>query len=156
MKMYDSGFKLKTEDLLKYEKQLNLKFPEDYKLFMIEHNGGYPEKNIAFDFIDVLDNKSNSSDVNCFLIFYDEKNKELDDTIRVYTTILDNGYVRKGYFPIAQDSGGNIICMCLNDDNYGKIYFVYHELEEPETGYLLMTNIANSFTDFISNLYEFN
>lgn len=46
MKIYDSGANLTSNDLLEYEKQLNLKFPEDYRLFMINHNGGKTEKDM--------------------------------------------------------------------------------------------------------------
>ena len=41
----------------------------------------------------------------------------------------------------------------LNKEDYGTIYFTDHELEEKETGYLVMSKIASSFTDFLNCMY---
>lgn len=61
--------------------------------------------------------------------------------------------ISKTTFPFADDAGGNIICMSLNKEDYGTIYFADHELEEKETGYLVMSKIALSFTDFLNCMY---
>ncbi|WP_341458417.1 SMI1/KNR4 family protein [Eubacterium ventriosum] len=36
---------------------MNTKFPEAYVNFLLESNGGTPEEDLAFDFIDIASNK---------------------------------------------------------------------------------------------------
>ena len=36
---------------------MNTKFPEAYVNFLLESNGGTPEEDLAFDFIDIAYNK---------------------------------------------------------------------------------------------------
>lgn len=42
MKIIGYG-KAKIEDIERYEKTTGFKFPEDYKQFLLDNNGGYPE-----------------------------------------------------------------------------------------------------------------
>jgi hypothetical protein len=68
--------------------------------------------------------------------------------------LQENGEVPVGILPIGDDPGGNLICMCINRENYGKIYFCDHELEDPETGFIIMSDIAKSFSAFIASCHE--
>lgn len=47
--------------------------------------------------------------------------------------------------PFCNDAFGNLFCLYLNGENFGKIYFYNHETED-----FYYTN--NSFTDFLKNL----
>ena len=42
--------------------------------------------------------------------------------------------------------------MSLRADDYGNIYFCDHELEDADNGYLLMSHVADSFSEWISKL----
>ena len=60
------------------------------------------------------------------------------------------------FFPIAHDSGGNLICM---DSNDSKIYFWDHEKEvnyykSDDNDWSNLYFIADNLNDFISNLTE--
>ena len=70
MELFDEGIKLTKEDISKYEKKMNTKFPEAYVNFLLESNGETPEEDLAFDFIDIASNKKNSTDIREFYIFY--------------------------------------------------------------------------------------
>ncbi|MEZ4903851.1 MAG: SMI1/KNR4 family protein [Spirosomataceae bacterium] len=60
-------------------------------------------------------------------------------------------------FSLLALTGGNYVCICLKGENYGKIYFYDHEVEnENEDGTLNWDNlylIANSFTEFLEKLH---
>jgi len=58
-----------------------------------------------------------------------------------------------GFIPIASDSGGNQICLGINESFYEKIYFWDHEQETDES----MENmyfLADNINDFLDGLYE--
>lgn len=59
MKLYDSGEKLTKGSLERFEKMLGKSLPSDYKDFMMKDNGGTPEEDLAFSFIDVTTNSTN-------------------------------------------------------------------------------------------------
>ena len=60
MKLFDEGIKITKEDILEFEEKLNTKFPEAYVDFLLESNGGTPEEDLAFDFIDIASNKKST------------------------------------------------------------------------------------------------
>ncbi|WP_052400593.1 SMI1/KNR4 family protein [Oceanobacillus jeddahense] len=39
--------KLTLKELVTFESKNNVNFPNDYKEFLLEHNGGYPDKSIV-------------------------------------------------------------------------------------------------------------
>ena len=60
-----------------------------------------------------------------------------------------------GYISIACDSCGNDILLCVDNTNFGRVYFGDHDMLDPETDYLGLSLIANSFTDFVNSLHPF-
>ncbi len=60
--------KLNIRDINLLENNFDIKLPEDYKNFLLTHNGGYPEKD-CYSFIEV----ENASNLKRFLAFYDIK-----------------------------------------------------------------------------------
>jgi hypothetical protein len=56
-----------------------------------------------------------------------------------------------GVIPIGDDEFGNLVCLDLTDENYGKIYYWQHDADEDEP--LLL--VANSFDDFIMGLEKY-
>ena len=127
MKLFDEGIKITKEDILEFEEKLNTKFPEAYVDFLLESNGGTPEEDLAFDFIDIASNKKNSTDIR--------------------------GLVPEECLVFADDSAGNPICMKTGGENQESIFFCDHELENTNDGYLLMSKVADSFDEFIEKLY---
>ena len=145
MKLYDSGKKLTKDSLERFEKMLGKFLPSDYKDFMMKDNGGTPEEDLAFSFIDVTTNSTNNSDIRELFVFYeDEDNDNFDDIVRIYNSMVNENLIPPFFLPIGDDSGGNPICMNFCD----------HELENKDTGFLASSKIADSFTGFLSALYK--
>lgn len=154
MKLYDSGEKLRREEIEKFENELNIILPNDYIDFILKNNGGTPEEDIVFDYVDFITSKELGTDIREFFIFYKEREGTYDDIVKVNNILHETGQLDKSYFVFADDSGGNIICMSIEGDHYGQIYFGDQELEDPETGHIVLSKVANSFIEFIQILYE--
>ena len=153
MKLFDEGIKITKEDILEFEEKLNTKFPEAYVDFLLESNGGTPEEDLAFDFIDIASNKKNSTDIREFYIFYPEGESSYDDIIKVNSIMKPEGLVPEECLVFADDSAGNPICMKTGGENQERIFLCDHELENANNGYLLMSKVADSFNEFIEKLY---
>jgi cell wall assembly regulator SMI1 len=155
MKLLDSGKQLNTSAIADFEKQFDIRLPQDYKEFLLQNNGGAPEEDWAFDFIDIATNTKTGSDIQSFFVIYDEETYKDDDLRKSYRILRENEEVPVGILPIGNDPGGNLICISVSDKNYGEVFFCDHELEDPETGYIIMSTIADSFSKFIDSCYVF-
>lgn len=154
MKLYDSGQQLTQESLTRFEEALGQRLPSDYKDFMMEANGGTPEEDLVYSFVDVVTDRTNESDVRELLVIYDNQvDDNWDDILRIHTTMVEEGTIPPHFLPIATDSGGNLLCMSLRKDDYGSVWFCDHELEDRETGFLAASRIADSFSEFLRVLH---
>lgn len=106
------------------ETELGLRFPDDYRRFLLGQDGARPESNI-FTVSEALE-----SGVNQFIPM-NEIRKERD--------YLDN--LAPVEIPIAWAEGGNYVC--LNMSGKGSIFFWDHE--EPDTKHRLADNFAEFF-----------
>lgn len=112
------------------EKEYNIKLPADLKNCILKNNNGRPV-NASFD-----TDKSKGRTIKKLLSY----NKEDRENIYSFVDV-----VRKeaaDLFPVATDEFGNFICL-KND----KLVLWLHETGGEEF-------IANSMTDFISNLHD--
>lgn len=153
MVLYDEGAKLSKEDIDNFERNLKMKFPGKYIEFLLEHNGGTPEEDLVFDFVDSASNKKNSTDIREFYVFYKDEESSFDDIIKVNKTMKSENLISNDYWGFADDSAGNPICMKTAGEDMGSIFFCNHELEDVDNGYLLMSKVANSFSEFLEILY---
>ncbi|MBR2886317.1 MAG: SMI1/KNR4 family protein [Clostridia bacterium] len=62
MNFYDSGDILTGDMIAQFENDLNLSLPSDYKSFMLKVNGGTPEDDWMFSFVDSANGELNNSD----------------------------------------------------------------------------------------------
>ena len=131
-----------------FENMISANLCHDYKKFLLEYNGGYPEKN-AFDWVQknaIYENVVGGDDIRYFT--------------SIQQSILDYEYLRERmpneFVQIADDNFSNRICLGIKGSYYGKVYFWDHDWEaeddEPPT-YDNLSLIANSFTDFINMLF---
>lgn len=153
MRVDDSGPSLTIAMLDEFEEHFNLELPQDYRLFMIEHNGGRPEEDWVFDFIEAGSEGATSS-VLCDFYFIDRiDNDSLYSIASLYQFLVEEELIPPSLLPIACDPGGNYLLLCVSERDYGKVCFGNHELADSETGYYIMSLIADSFTEFIESLY---
>lgn len=135
--------KLKSVDLIdEFERLAKYKFCESFRRFVIENNGGMPEKN-------VFDTDCEERHVFDILLSF---NKE--DISNIWSTFenfewLDEDLnpkdeLRYRYIAFAEDPFGNLICFDSTDD---KVVFVDHED-------LFVEIIADGFDGFLEALYD--
>ncbi|HEX3054293.1 MAG TPA: SMI1/KNR4 family protein, partial [Aggregatilineaceae bacterium] len=122
--------------------------PEDYRQFLLQHNGGKPEP----DTIDFMEHSTpNSSDITyIYGIHSGEYWARLDWHMNTYEgRIIDEG------LSIAGDSVGNQYVLVIRGHKKGHIFFWNHEEETDTPSFDNMSHIAKSFTEFIEKLYEY-
>jgi len=145
-----SGTPLTDDMIREFEANFDIKLPDDYVEFMKLHNGGYVRGNLVFDFIELGDTEPTGTVLRRFLSFSDEQN----GLSRVRERIVDDE-APPSLLLIADDVFGNPIFIGVSGDDYGKVIFGNHELEDSETGYLVMSPISDSFSAFIDALYPY-
>jgi hypothetical protein len=123
---------------------------------MLNNNGGEPVEDCIFDFYDNVIEKNNASLIRSFFRIYESKPEKrvYDDLEEICETMRREEIISNKTLPIADDLGGNVICISLHEEDYGTVYFANHEFEDTETGYLFMSKISSSFTEFINQLYD--
>jgi len=149
VKILDAKNSLDSKVLDALEQSWAMKLPKDYRDFLLEYNGGSPDKTL-FHFIN-YNNKRDSSLINEFFGIYKSHVNNLLQNIKD----IGDRYPLDS-FPIADDQFGNRICLIVKGKNRGKVYFWDHELEveikETDNPYCNMFFIANSFNDFLNML----
>lgn len=125
---------LKSEDLLNdYEKLTEYKLPKDFRKFVIELNGGRPERK-GFS-----TNTDKNRELKSFLSF----NPNDKETVWQAYEWLKDEFGNK-YLAFAIDNFGNVICF---DTDNGNVVFLNHEDLSVEC-------ISATFGDFMKALYK--
>ncbi|WP_110513545.1 SMI1/KNR4 family protein [Herpetosiphon llansteffanensis] len=135
-----------------FEQELGCRLPEDYRAFLLEHNGGQPELTV-FDMNSSLMPDDQSMIHYFFTLDPASEYYEIRNEIKVYT---DETRIPLELLPIACDPGGNIICLGIRGEQRGKVYFWDHEfeLEAEEEGdlYYNVSCCGSSFQAFVESL----
>jgi hypothetical protein len=145
--------KLSEAEIDKAEIAIGVKFPSDYRSFLLRTNGGRPSPD-EFDILWEPDRSSlgwRRSMVDWFLSIYDGQYSNLVE----YNTVDFRNRIPRDTIATAYDPGGNLILMGVGDDNNGKIFFWVkdHEVEEGEVpGYDNVAPLANSLHEFLDSL----
>lgn len=139
---------LSNRDLLNLESSLGVALPDDYRRFLLQHNGGRPYPK-AFPL------PNNPRDSHAFI-----ERLFCVSTGNMYD-IQKNADLMKGrlpaeLLPIAEDPGGNLICIAVLGENRGKIYFWEHEEEfiDQAPSFENIYFVANNFDDLLNSLVE--
>jgi len=138
---------LREEDVVRVEQQLGITLPDDYREFLLMHNGGHPEPK----YFPIKDNPSD--DHGILEWFYCIQEGEYYD-LRRQVQLL-RGRIPPNLLPIADDPGGNLLCMSVAGPDQNTVYFWAHEeeCEEGETPtYDNVYFVANSFSDLLGSL----
>ena len=141
------------EQLQAWEKEIGYKLPAAYAEFLLENNGGKPQR----DFFQVPGWKHQQSLITEFeSMVPDGGGFGLKQIYDIKADIFPAGFI-----PIGSDPGGNLILMSLSGDTLGSIYFWDHE-EAPDdrlerlADYTNIYFMAASFEDFVNNLKHEN
>lgn len=120
------GKKINLNLIREAERTYNIKLPEDYKETILQNNNARPS-------LYVFDTESSKEHV--FKLLLSLKRSDLEN---IYNTRVD-----ANLYPFGSDPFGNVLCF----DKFGVVWYWLHETETKE-------KVANSFTEFINNLYQ--
>ncbi len=137
------------EKVRQFELKIGAPLPDDYRRFLLKHNGGRPKTEI-FDFPDGKD----SSGVNMFYPLDPKDTNALEAKLEVFQERIPKEFIAFGGDPF-----GNQLVIGTAGEERGKIYFWDREMEADEGEEPDMSNmdfLANSFEDFLAMLYEYD
>ncbi len=127
------------EKLSSLMKDIGVDLLEPYRDFLLEQNGGVPVNGIFYY------GDGGSSGVIFFGVDTGENYNDLKWNYEVY-----KDRIPKGFFPIGNDPGGNLICIDVKGDQ--SVYFWDHEREEQPPSRSNIYKIADSFEGFLALL----
>ncbi|MDC3959508.1 SMI1/KNR4 family protein [Polyangium jinanense] len=139
------------EEIAGFQARWSVVLPAEYREFLLKSNGGWPEP----DTFVVPGWHGQASMLDAFFgIHHGRETERLDRAMEVYDARIPGDLI-----PIADDAGGNVVCIGWKGKRRGKIYFWDHEDELDEQGlsrqdYRNVYLLANSLTEFLNNLRE--
>lgn len=151
----DTEYYLTVDKLREAEQELGFSLPDNYKEFLFKNNGGHPIKDSCTLLESYTNNELNfESGIAWFFAIYDG---EYNNLVRDYLFMKD-WRIQPELLTIARDGLGNRFCLCIKGPNQGKVYFWFHENENPEENnpwYQNISLVAHSFENFINSLHRF-
>ena len=133
--------KICIDDLVELERKYNFRFPDDFKSFYLQYNGGKPKRREVY--LQDEDWESSTS----FHGFYTIKSrleKKLED-------IYEDWWIR-GLIPFGYDEGGEDFCFSTRDFDYGCIYYFMSDCLDDENPENALVKVSESFTQFINEM----
>ncbi len=126
--------KLKLSDLGSFERSLGAMLPDEYRSHLLRHNGGCVK---GVRRLCLLDHVYGIHDGPNWARF--------PDTSKIY-----GGLVPRHVLPVADDPGGNLICVAVSGRKRGAVYFWDHECgRDSESG---LRFLAESFSAYLRGL----
>lgn len=133
-----------------FEKRSGLKLPHEYVTFLKRYNGGRPESNN----VELKGCELEACSVEAFFgVNLDTTNNIADN----YELLKKR--IPKECVPIADVSGGNIICINLSKGKNGYIYLWDHDVELLHGENITIDNmylVAKSFIEFLNMIKKHN
>lgn len=148
MKLLEIGAQISEDDILKLEATLGITFPQEYKSFLLQNNGGMPEDDVEYDFIETNpatgEKHDQGSDIQYFY--------NTEELTQAYESLTCEELIPASYIPIACDSFGNDILLSTAPNDVGHVCFANHEAEHPDSPFSVISEVADSFSEFLSML----
>ena len=150
VKIVKSKAHTSLERIKEFETLVGQMLPEEYREFLLHHNGGRPEPS-GFKF-SLNGHEWNTAMIAWFLALYDGEYENISNFFNTYQDRIPQGMIA-----IARDPGGSLILLGLEDDRKGEVFFWLQELEgddgEPAS-YDNVALVANSFNEFLHSFVE--
>ncbi len=122
-----------------FQEKFNIRMPRDYKQFLLNINGGAPDKYwVPFE--------DDGDYISHFYGIHDGDNwLKLEHAVKDFAEAEPIRFI-----PVAISNGGNYFIMRINGENRGKIYFWDHDEEdfEPPT-FDFLIEISDTFNLFL-------
>lgn len=136
--------KLTNDRLKAFESEIGIPLPDDYREFLLQHNGGKPDP-CHFPIAEDTDSLHHVYGLHDGPTWF-----RLDDARQTY-----HGRIPASMIPIADDPYGNAICLGVTGNERGRIYFWDHENESDDEPYFdNITTLAATFSDFVDSLFK--
>lgn len=142
----NAGAKIYDYDIQRMEKLLNVQLPDDYKSFLIRNNGGRPVP--KYFLIGDPKNRRVGQVLDFFGIDDPVESCRLDWNYHVFSERMPNGF-----FPIACEDGGNIICLAIDSGRFGSVYYWDHNGETATRDMESVSKLSTTFNQFMENLF---
>ena len=128
--------RLSNEKINAFENKFQIKIPEEYRWFLVNYSESYINSDYQFPMIEksMITPKSGFETID--FLYSSDFIENAEQYISNYG---------KEMIPIGEASG-DTVCIGVQGDGFGKIYYVYHEDEDENLNYYL---IAESFDKFI-------
>jgi hypothetical protein len=129
--------------LTAFEDRLGFTLPDEYRDFLLAHNGGTP---VPATF---SSEREGEDRVESLYGLHDGPDHlRLDEMWDIYRRRLP-----RGLLPIGADPFGNALCIALSGPHRGRIYFWDHEYEPQDDPFEALTPLADGFAMFLGSLY---
>jgi hypothetical protein len=149
--MEDVGPKITRLDIKAMENKISVFLPEDYKIFLLESNGGAP--NPRYFLIEGWENndKGGIDTFYGFSYIVQGFKYDLEEHFETY-----KGRIPTNLFPIACTGMGDVIVLSVAGYDKGKVYIWDHEQEHFPPTYDNIYKIADSFREFIDSIHYYD
>ena len=143
--MTETGTPISELDIKRLEKKTKTELPQGYKEFLLKYNGGHVDP--YFYPIQGLYNNPFGQIQLFFGINHPIECCRPDWNYEVF-----NNRMPHGFFPIACEDGGNIICLSLKGSAQGGVFYWNHDEETEPPTFANVYKIADSFEHFMESL----
>lgn len=141
-----SGPMLSSEKLKALEERLDIALPEQYRDFLLQHNGGTPDLAL-FECAG-----GGGSFVRSFLGAHEGPHSNFE--VKFLALKVTRKALPDNIVAVAEDGFGNLVCLSLAGADVGSVYFWDHERETETPSYKNMHLIAPSFNEFLAALHS--
>ena len=147
MKITNSQVSLTTAMIEQLESDTGISLPDDYKSFLLKHNGGEPDPSM----FETKDGKLESF----VLHFLPITNMVEDNLLEEIEGITLACQIPANLIPIAITPADNRIVLSVGGDDHGNVYHWAwdEEFENHVASYDCMRLIANTFSEFLKMLH---
>lgn len=144
MKFFDEGESITAKEIDALENTIGKPFPEEYRAFLLGHNGGRPEPAI----VDIDGASQGASQIQIFLgVTGPVESETLEWSWQVFQERIPERLL-----PIADDPFGNLFCLSLEGPDRGHVFFLDRYEDAPAEPHL----VARSWNDFLAKLRPMN
>ncbi|ATB40254.1 hypothetical protein CYFUS_005702 [Cystobacter fuscus] len=149
----ESKAPLSANDLANVERELGVVLPDDYKSFMLQHNGGTTEPDgFAIRWREGQKGADDWKTSTLSRLYY-VWNERLSNLVRNNKTTFKDR-IPSDTITVGADAGGNQILLVVSGLNKGKVLFWVKDYEASDgdtSGYDNVGVLADSFEEFINH-----